>query len=1013
MANAYTFAIVDPSDLVSASIEAEIAQCAEYVIGLLGRYIEWQGTLDFVVEIKPASASPYPSANGILPSVGQIGWNGSAWVNQTLEECITGIDSDPTRPDAGCTIYLASDGTIRNYGFPVWFDPNPQFEVDPSVPAGFHDFVGIYTHEILHGLGFWPGTVQWDSRFVTDGGVAYFDGAATTELLGRMLPFEINGSHYGHSSDPAISRGIMYQWGNYERNRWDIGRIDLAVLEDLGHSISTYDGLALFELIDTQLDLDGTSAGEFLYGDYHSNRLSGLGGNDTLLAGSGDDSLDGADGDDTLDGGGGADLMDGGLGNDTYVVDNGGDQVLEDGAGDAGDLVISSIAFTLPNLVENLVLAGSAAIDGTGNALANVITGNAAANLLRGEEGDDRLDGGGAADTMEGGVGNDTFVVDHAADVAVEEMGAGTDTVESSATHALGTNVENLVLTGAFAINGAGNDLANALTGNGAANRLDGGAGADTMAGAGGNDTYVVDNAGDAVTELGAAGTDTVEASIAYTLGANVENFVLTGTAAINGTGNALANSLTGNGAANRLDGGLGADTMVGGAGDDTYVVDDSGDVVTEASGSGRDLVRSSVSFTLGSHVEKLTLTGTSANNGTGNALGNSLLGNSAANVLDGGAGADAMAGGAGNDTYIVDNAGDQVAENSGEGTDTVQSSVSFSLTSHVDNLVLTGAAAISATGNSQANSLTGNAAANLLNGGGAADTMAGAGGNDIYIVDNVGDTVTELAAAGTDLVKSSVTFTLGANVERLTLRGGAAINGTGNDLANTIAGNEAANVLDGGTGADKLMGAGGNDIYIVDNVADQAIEASSGGGTDTVQSSVSYTIGDNIEVLTLTGAAAINGTGNDGANTLTGNGAANILDGDRGNDILAGGAGDDTLRGGLGSDSLRGDAGADDFVFNKALGATNVDTILDFAPGSDTIVLENAVFGGLGAGALNANALAIGSAAADADDRIVYDPTTGNLYYDADGTGAAAQVLFAMLDNAPAPLSASDFAVI
>jgi Ca2+-binding RTX toxin-like protein len=555
--------------------------------------------------------------------------------------------------------------------------------------------------------------------------------------------------------------------------------------------------------------------------------------------------------------------------------------------------------------------------------------------------------------------------------------------------------------------------LSNVLAGNAAANRLDGGAGPDMMAGAGGNDVYVVNDLADQVVELAGGGVDSVEASVSHTLGEEVEHLTLTGTAAISGAGNGLANILTGNGAANSLIGGGGADTMRGGAGDDTYSVDDAGDSVEESPGNGKDLVRSSVTFTLGANVEKLSLIGSAAADATGNGLNNFLVGNSAANVLDGGAGADAMAGGAGNDWYMVDNLGDRASENSNEGTDTVQSSVSFALSAHVENLILTGAAAIDGSGNSLANAITGNSAANLINGGGGADTMAGGDGNDIYIVDNIGDTATEVAGEGTDLVKSNVTFMLGADIEKLTLRGGAAIDGTGNVLANTLAGNEAANVLDGGAGADRLLGAGGNDTYVIDHVGDQAIETSSGGGTDTVLSAVTFTLGDHVERLTLTGAAATNGTGNDLANLLAGNGSANVLDGGRGNDTLQGGGGDDSLRGGLGNDSLRGDAGADDFVFAKPLGATNVDHVFDFATGSDDVVLENAVFKGLAAGGLNPNALRIGSAAADADDRIVYDPATGNLFYDADGAGGVAQILFAVLDTRPAALAAGDFAVI
>ena len=177
----------------------------------------------------------------------------------------------------------------------------------------------------------------------------------------------------------------------------------------------------------------------------------------------------------------------------------------------------------------------------------------------------------------------------------------------------------------------------------------------DTMIGGDGNDTYVVDNIADVVTESNSSLTqlDTVEAGFSYTLGANVENLLLTGGGVINGTGNSLNNSLIGNSGANILNGGLGADTMIGGQGNDTYLVDNLGDVVTENAAEGTDLVQSSVSFTLGADIENLTLTGSAAINGTGNDLDNILLGNSGTNILDGGTGADTMTGGLGNDTYV------------------------------------------------------------------------------------------------------------------------------------------------------------------------------------------------------------------------------------------------------------------------------------------------------------------------------------------------------------------------
>ena len=238
-----------------------------------------------------------------------------------------------------------------------------------------------------------------------------------------------------------------------------------------------------------------------------------------LVGTSGADTLTGFSGADTLDGGAGADRLIGRGGNDTYVVDNAGDVVVE-AAGEGIDTVLSRVTLTLGANLENLALTGTSAISGTGNSLNNVLTGNGAANTLTGAAGDDTLDGGAGADRLVGGTGNDVYYVERSTDVVVESANAGTDTVNSTLTWTLGSNLEHLNLLGSGAISGTGNTLANALTGNAGANTLSGAAGNDTLNGGAGNDRLT-----------GGTGNDTYVLGRGYGVDTVVENDATAGNA--------------------------------------------------------------------------------------------------------------------------------------------------------------------------------------------------------------------------------------------------------------------------------------------------------------------------------------------------------------------------------------------------------------------------------------------------------------------------------------------------
>jgi hypothetical protein len=378
------------------------------------------------------------------------------------------------------------------------------------------------------------------------------------------------------------------------------------------------------------------------------------------------------------------DTIKGGNGTDTLIITGGtvNDTISIDTSNTINQLDIPGATVLGFERFDLSIFTGTVSFDGTtGNDWVKGGTGN---DDLSGGDGNDTLNGGAGADLLGGGKGDDTYVVDNIGDIIAEFLNQGIDTVESSITWTLKTNLENLTLTGTTAINGTGNNLNNIITGNTGNNVLTGGTGADTLIGGAGNDSYYVDNTADIITENLNQGTDSVFSTVTYTLNANVENLTLQGTTAINGTGNDLNNSITGNTGNNTLDGGTGADTLIGGAGNDSYYVDNTADIITENLNQGTDSVFSTVTYTLSTNVENLTLQGTTAINGTGNDLNNSITGNTGNNTLDGGTGADTLTGNAGSDTLIGglgndtlylglnDNSVDNVNYTLGDATDTV-----------------------------------------------------------------------------------------------------------------------------------------------------------------------------------------------------------------------------------------------------------------------------------------------------------------------------------------------------
>ena len=472
--------------------------------------------------------------------------------------------------------------------------------------------------------------------------------------------------------------------------------------------------------------------------------------------------------------------------------------------------------------------------------------------------------------------------------------------------------------------------------------------------------------------------------------------------------------------------GGSGADTIEGGAGDDVLNGGDGIDTVSYASST----------FGVTVHLDNPTpqntvQQGVDTISGFENILGSSqadsLWGDAGNNVINGGAGFDFIVGGGGTntliggdggDTYIVQGLNDVVTEAVGGGYDFVLAQTNFTLAagSEVEALVVDTTTGITLSGNDFQQVISGNAGNDTLSGGGGDDLIiSGAGSNiliggsggDYYYTQGVNDVVTEAAGGGFDVVFAGGNLTLaaGSEVEVIFVNTASGVTIIGSDSQQTLIGNAGNDTLSGGGGNDVLIsGAGTNtliggadsDFYYTQGVNDVVTEAA-GGGFDVVVTSGDLTLaaGSEVEVIFVGALAGVTITGSDSAQTILGS------------------SGDDRFIGGLGVDALTGSGGADTYVLRNTF--DDRDFITDFATGTDKLEISASLFGGgLTAGSLSASQFLSGAgvdAATTADQRFIYNSSTGNLWFDADGSGTGASTIFANLLSTP-PLTAADFLI-
>jgi serralysin len=485
-------------------------------------------------------------------------------------------------------VNTVADGNNRNYRF--WSSSitmeggsslNPTYFGGNTDTA--HVWLGADAEALIENLTFSDALLPQVLFDMTKGGATVHLADTVIPLLYQALILLSDGSLLDILPSNAAPTGVTLTGGTVEENApagtvvGTLGALD----PDSGdtHSFAVTPGAAtLFEIVGNQIRVKAGAAVDFETQSSHALTVKvtdqdGLSATQTVTIGVTNVVETGTVGNDTLTGGAGGDRLSGGAGNDTYTVNNAGDIVVELASQGADHVKANIATYSLAANVEKLTFVGTGSFMGSGNTLNNVITGGAGNDTLRSGGGNDTIYGGGGNDTVHGEGGIDLVYAGDGADKVFG--GASNDRLSGDAGDdwLLGESNRD------YLYGWTGNDL------------LDGGADNDQMVGCAGNDTYVVNSGGDLVTEKANEGIDTVESAVTYTLSSNVENLVLTGTAAIKGTGNAGDNAMVGNAAANVLTGGSGNDRLEGAAGSDTLSGGQGADTYVVALGGGSDLI--------------------------------------------------------------------------------------------------------------------------------------------------------------------------------------------------------------------------------------------------------------------------------------------------------------------------------------------------------------------------------------------------------------------------------------